>query len=43
MEGVKKGQEIRQKKREANLAKRREEKGGGKKVGGEGRREGRRR
>ena len=40
VEGVKKGQEIRQKKREANLAKRREEKGGGKKVGGGGKKGG---
>ena len=39
IEGVKKGQEIRQKKRETNLAKRREEKGG-KKGGGKGKKGG---
>ncbi len=38
IEGVKKGQEIRQKKRETNLAKRREEKGG--KKGGKGKKAG---
>ncbi len=38
IDGVKKGQEIRQKKRETNLAKRREEKGG--KKGGKGKKAG---